>query len=62
MDKSQEFQEIKDNIKEINEKLDKMSQHIDFIHKVYSGMKYPIDYICGRIPGAQTQASLPPPK
>jgi hypothetical protein len=60
MENSQELKEIKDNIKEINDKLDKMSQHIDFIQKVYSGMKYPIDYICNKIPGAQP--SLPPTK
>jgi hypothetical protein len=60
MENSQELKEIKDNIKEINDKLDKMSQHIDFIQKVYSGMKYPIDYICNKIPGAQS--SLPPTK
>jgi hypothetical protein len=60
MENSQDLKEIKNEMKQINEKLEKMSQHIDFIQKVYSGMKYPIDYICNKIPGAQP--SLPPTK
>ena len=51
--------DIRKDIKEINEKLDKMSNHIDFIHCIYSMVRTPLAYVCDKLSGNKTSNELP---
>ena len=51
--------DIRKDIKEINEKLDKMSNHIDFIHRTYSMVRTPLAYVCDKLSGNKTSNELP---
>tara|TARA_R110002074_G_scaffold382822_1_gene562686 strand:+ start:395 stop:577 length:183 start_codon:yes stop_codon:yes gene_type:complete len=51
--------DIKKDIKEINEKLDKMSNHIDFIQRTYSMVRTPLAYVCDKLSGNKTPNDLP---
>ena len=51
--------DIRKDIKEINEKLDKMSKHIDFIHRTYSMVRAPLAYVCDKLSGNNTSNELP---
>ena len=51
--------EIKKDIKEINEKLEKFSRHIDFIERTYSMVRSPLSYVCDKLSGNKTQNQLP---
>ncbi len=51
--------DIKKDIKEINEKLDKMSKHIDFIHRTYSMVRAPLAYVCDKLSGNKIPNELP---
>ena len=61
---SEEIKEIKEEIKEMNKKLDlilnflekdvkvncdKMGEHIDFVENVYDNVKNPLGYLCNKI-------------
>tara|TARA_B100000424_G_C22836954_1_gene446837 strand:- start:28 stop:327 length:300 start_codon:yes stop_codon:yes gene_type:complete len=61
---SEEFKELKEEILEINKKLDlilqflekdvkvncdKMGEHIDFVENVYDNVKNPLGYLCNKI-------------
>ena len=61
---SEEFKELKEEIVEINKKLDlilqflekdvkvncdKMGEHIDFVENVYDNVKNPLGYLCNKI-------------
>ena len=41
--------DIKKDIREINEKLDKLARHIDFVESTYTIIKRPMAYVCSKI-------------
>ena len=51
--------EIKKDIKEINEKLDKLVKHIDFVESTYTVVRSPLAYICSKLPGSRIKPTLP---
>ena len=51
--------EIRKDIKEINEKLEKLSKHIDFIERTYSMVRSPLAYVCDKLSGNKVQNQLP---
>ena len=52
------MEDIKKDIKEINDKLDKLTRHIDFVETTYTMVRNPLAYVCSKLPGGQTK-SLP---
>tara|TARA_R110002074_G_C12088454_1_gene623694 strand:+ start:171 stop:359 length:189 start_codon:yes stop_codon:yes gene_type:complete len=53
------MEDIKKDIKEINEKLDKLTKHIDFVETTYTVVRNPLSYICSKLYGFQNGAALP---
>ena len=53
------MEDVKKDIKEINEKLDKLSKHIDFIERTYSMVRSPLSYVCDKLSGNKVQNQLP---
>ena len=51
--------EIRKDIKEINEKLEKLSKHIDFIERTYSMVRSPLAYVCDKLSGNKVRNQLP---
>ena len=40
---------IVEELKRLNEKMERMDKHIHFIEGVYSFVKYPLGYLCNKI-------------
>lgn len=40
---------ILEELKTLNKRVDKMDKHIDFIHSIYSYVKYPLGFVCDKI-------------
>ena len=53
------MEDIKKDIKEINEKLDKLAKHIDFVETTYTMVRNPLSYICSKLSRGQTAPALP---
>jgi archaellum component FlaC len=53
------MEDIKKDIKEINEKLDKLTKHIDFIETTYTMVRNPLSYVCSKLSMGQTAPALP---
>lgn len=47
--------DIKKDIREINEKLDRLARHIDFVESTYTIIKRPMAYVCSKLPGGSPQ-------
>lgn len=45
----EDLKSIMEELSKINERLDKMDKHIDFIHGIYSYVKYPLGFLCNKI-------------
>ena len=43
--------DIRRDIKEINEKLTKLAKHIDFVEDTYTVLRNPISFVCSRLMG-----------
>ena len=47
--------EVRQDIKEINEKLDKLVRHIDFVESTYTIIKRPMAYVCSKLSGESSK-------
>tara|TARA_B110000495_G_C22809394_1_gene472578 strand:- start:507 stop:692 length:186 start_codon:yes stop_codon:yes gene_type:complete len=47
--------DVRQDIKEINEKLDKLVKHIDFVESTYTIIKSPMAYVCSKLTGEKSK-------
>ena len=45
----EELKLIREELKNLNRRIDKMDKHIDFVHGIYSYVKYPLGFFCDKI-------------